>query len=111
MGFQSHYEIEVDLNKFLKKILKSKDGEKFLTHQVNDDVGLVEAPNNDALTWLELRNSKIAWCMKDDDGEHELQIYEPTIKGLDESILEVYGRQDEIRDPKKFKDEIISLAN
>ena len=48
--------------------------------------------------------------MKDDDGEHELHLYEPTIKGLDESILEVYGRQDEIRGPKKFKDEIISLS-
>ena len=54
MSFKSDYGSEVDLNKFLKKILLSKNGEKFLLHQVNDDVGLVEAPNNDALTWLAL---------------------------------------------------------
>ena len=114
MSFKSDYGSEVDLNKFLKKILLSKNGEKFLLHQVNDDVGLVEAPNNDALTWLALSQqqvSKIAWCMKDDDGEFEIQFYEPTIQGLDECIGEVYGRQDEINDLEKFKKEIISLSN
>ena len=114
MSFKSDYWSEVDLNKFLKKILLSKNGEKFLLHQVNDDVGLVEAPNNDALTWLALSQqqvSKIAWCMKDDDGEFEIQFYEPTIQGLDECIGEVYGRQDEINDLEKFKKEIISLSN
>ena len=111
MSFKSDYGSEVDLNKFLKKILLSKNGEKFLLHQVNDDVGLVEAPNNDALTWLALSQSKIAWCMKDDDGEFEIQFYEPTIQGLDECIGEVYGRQDEINDLEKFKKEIISLSD
>ena len=114
MSFKSDYGSEVDLNKFLKKILLSKDGEKFLLHQVNDDVGLVEAPNNDALTWLALSQqqvSKIAWCMKDDEGEYELEFYEPTIQGLDECIGDVYGRQDEIDDPEKFKKEIISLSD
>ena len=111
MSFNSDYGSEVDLNKFLKKILLSQDGEKFLLHQVNDDFGLVEAPNNDALTWLALSQSKIAWCMKDDDGEFEIQFYEPTIQGLDECIGEVYGRQDEINDLEKFKKEIISLSN
>ena len=113
MSFKSDYGSEVDLNKFLKKILLSKDGEKFLLHQVNDDFGLVEAPNNDALTWLALSQqqvSKIAWCMKDDEGEYELKFYEPTIQGLDECIGDVYGRQDEI-DAEKFKKEIISLSD
>ena len=109
----SDYAIEDVLNKFLKKILKSKDGEQFLMHQVNDDEGLVEAANNDALTWLALsqqQESQIAWCMKDDEGKYELEFYEPTIQGLDECISQVYGRQDEIDDPEKFKDEIISLS-
>ena len=110
MVFQSDYGTEDVLNKFLKNILKSKNGEKFLMYRVDNDEGLVEG---EGFTWLALsqqQESKIAWCMRDDDGDFELEFYEPTIQGLDACICEVYSRQDELDDLEKFKNEIISLS-
>ena len=40
MSFKSDYGSEVDLNKFLKKILLSKNGEKFLLHHGDQFVNL-----------------------------------------------------------------------
>jgi len=45
--------------------------------------------------------------MKDDDGEYELEFYDLTIDGIDECICRVYERQDELKDPEKFKDKLI----
>ena len=109
MSFNSYLKKKISLNNFLEKILKS-EGEPFLIHNVNHDEGLVESANNDASTWLALsqqQESKIAWCMKDDDGEYELEFYDLTIDGIDECICRVYERQDELKDPEKFKDKLI----
>ena len=109
MSFNSYFKEKINLNNFLEKIIQS-NGEKFLVHNVNDDVGLVESANNDASTWLALsqqQESKIAWRMKDDDGEYELEFFDLTVEGLDECISKVYERQDELKDPEKFKDKLI----
>jgi len=111
MSFQSYLGQQINLQKFLKKILKS-NGEKFLIHNVNHDDGLVESANNDAKTWLALsedQDGKIAWCMLDDDGEYELEFFETTIEGLDKCISKVYDRQDELKDPEIFKEKILSI--
>ena len=104
---------KINFDKFLEKILKS-NGEKFLVHNVNHDEGLVESANNDASTWLALskeKESKIAYCLKDDEGEYELDFYDITVEGLDKCICKVYEQQDETDDPEKFKEKLMTILN
>ena len=111
MSFNSYLKEKIDLKNFLEKIIKS-EGTPFLIHNVNNDDGLVESANNDAKTWLALskeQDGKIAWCMQDDDGDYELEFFDINIEGLDECISKVYERQDEQKDPEKFKQTIIRI--
>ena len=43
----------------------------------------------------------------DNDGDYELEFFDINIEGLDECISKVYERQDEQKDPEKFKQTII----
>jgi len=71
-------------------------GEKILEMKVDEDEGLVEG--DDAYTWIQLSSQKadrVAWCMKDDDGEFELDTYDLTLEGVDSALSEHFGRQDQ----------------
>ena len=71
-------------------------GERILEMKVDEDEGLVEG--DDAYTWIQMSSEKpgrIAWCMKDDDGEFELDTYDITLEGVDSSLSEHFGRQDQ----------------
>jgi len=71
-------------------------GERVLEMKVDEDEGLVEG--DDAFTWIQLSVEKpgqIAWCMKDDDGEFELDTYDTTLEGMDSALSEHFGRQDQ----------------
>ena len=111
--FESDFGTEETLTKLLKKIIKSSPGEPFLTYKVNPDGDLVTGGGT---TWLALatqEESKIAWCLKDEEGKYELEFFEPDIQGLDLCLSEVYGRQDEIHedDLEKYKEDIIKASN
>ena len=71
-------------------------GERVLEMKVDEDEGLVEG--NEAITWIQLSSEdpgRVAWCMKDDDGEFELDTYDTTIEGVDSALSEHFGRQDQ----------------
>lgn len=64
--------------------------------KVDEDEGLVEG--DDAFTWIQMsaeKSGRIAWCMKDDDGEFELDTYDTTLEGIDSALSEHFGRQDQ----------------
>ena len=79
MSFNSYLKEKIDLKNFLEKIIKS-EGTPFLIHNVNHD-----------------------------DGDYELEFFDINIEGLDECISKVYERQDEQKDPEKFKQTIIRI--
>jgi hypothetical protein len=104
--FKSDFGTEETLKKLLDKILESP-GEPFLIYKVDPDGDLVTGGGT---TWLSLSSqidTKIAWCLMDDEGKYELETYEPDITGLDQCLDEVYSRQDEINELEKFKEQII----
>ncbi|AKN59992.1 hypothetical protein WB44_01340 [Synechococcus sp. WH 8020] len=71
-------------------------GERILEMKVDEDEGLVEG--DDAFTWIQMsaeKSGRIAWCMKDDDGEFELDTYDTTLEGIDSALSEHFGRQDQ----------------
>jgi hypothetical protein len=71
-------------------------GERLLEMKVDEDEGLVEG--DDAYTWIQMSTEKpgrLAWCMKDDDGEFELDTYDLSLEGVDSALSEHFGRQDQ----------------
>ncbi len=71
-------------------------GERLLEMKVDEDEGLVEG--DDAYTWVQMSAEKpgrLAWCMKDDDGEFELDTYDLSLEGVDSALSEHFDRQDQ----------------
>ena len=84
------------LEALLSKVKDLGTGERVLEMKVDEDEGLVEG--DEASTWIQLSGEKpgrIAWCMKDDDGEFELDTFELNLEGIDSALSEHFGRQDE----------------
>jgi hypothetical protein len=84
------------LDALLATLLSLGPGERILEMKVDEDEGLVEG--DDAYTWIQMsaeKTGRIAWCMKDDDGEFELDTYDITLEGVDSALSEHFGRQDQ----------------
>ena len=84
------------LEALLESIRSLRANERILEMKVDADEGLVEG--DEAYTWIQLSNQKpgmIAWCMKDDDGEFELDTYEMNLEGVDSALSEHFDRQDQ----------------
>ena len=84
------------LEALLKTLQDLSPGQKILEMKVDEDEGLVEG--DDAYTWIQISAEKpgcLAWCMRDDDGEFELDTYELTLEGVDSALSEHFGRQDQ----------------
>jgi len=84
------------LEALLESIKSLRTDERLLEMKVDADEGLVEG--DDAYTWIQVSNQKpgmIAWCMKDDDGEFELDTYDMNLDGVDSALSEHFGRQDQ----------------
>ena len=84
------------LQALLSTLQSLNPGEKILEMKVDEDEGLVEG--DDAYTWIQKsaeKTDQLAWCMKDDDGEFELDTYDLTLEGVDSSLSEHFGRQDQ----------------
>jgi hypothetical protein len=84
------------LETLLESIKSLRTDERLLEMRVDANEGLDEG--DDAFTWIQVSNQtpgKIAWYMKDDDGEFELDTYDMNLDGVDSALSEHFGRQDQ----------------